>query len=170
MRPRGFTPHIGALVQDAAELRHRISELGITQTEAARHLGLTVDGLAKQLSGARPVSRQTALLLAHLQRDRIGIPMQQYELQPPVDWVLWDTLMREQMAAMSGHPDNGGPYDAEPMRFHQANRHWLAEYRKHDWRRAILLERYLVKRINALANRGRSPKQKGRGQLPVPGG
>jgi hypothetical protein len=36
--------------------------------------------------------------------------------------------------------------------------------------RAILLERYLVKRINALNNRHRSPHQKSRGQLPVPGG
>jgi hypothetical protein len=42
-----------------AQLHARIGKLGISRAEAARHLGLTRDGLAKQLSGVRPVSRQT---------------------------------------------------------------------------------------------------------------
>ena len=46
-----------------AELRARIDRLGLTYTAAAPLLGLTLDGLRKQMAGLRPVSRQTAIIL-----------------------------------------------------------------------------------------------------------
>ena len=51
-----------------AELRDRVKALKLTYREAAEHLGLTLDGLNKQMSGARPVSRQTELLLGYVER------------------------------------------------------------------------------------------------------
>ena len=47
----------------AAELRARIRRLGITQTEAAERLGLSPNGLYKQLHGERKVGRQTEVIL-----------------------------------------------------------------------------------------------------------
>ena len=47
----------------AAELRARIKRLGVSQTEAAERLGLSVNGLYKQLHGERKVSRQTEIIL-----------------------------------------------------------------------------------------------------------
>ena len=47
----------------AAELRARIKRLGISQTEAAERLGLSANGLYKQLHGERKVSRQTEIIL-----------------------------------------------------------------------------------------------------------
>jgi hypothetical protein len=55
------------------ELRSRIDKLGLTYTAAAEQLGLTLDGLQKQMRGARPVSRQTEIILGMLeavQKDR----------------------------------------------------------------------------------------------------
>jgi len=51
-------------------LRARIKRLGITYSEAARRLGLTRDGLNKQMNGANPVSRQTELLLGYLEQQQ----------------------------------------------------------------------------------------------------
>jgi hypothetical protein len=59
---------------DSHELRQRLGALGYTQRRAAEKLGLSVEGLAKQLYGARPVSRQTAIiveLLEHIERPEI---------------------------------------------------------------------------------------------------
>jgi hypothetical protein len=50
-------------------LRARIDELGLTYTEAALRLGLTLDGLQKQMRGARKVSRQTEIILGYLERE-----------------------------------------------------------------------------------------------------
>jgi hypothetical protein len=47
----------------AADLRARIKRLGISQTEAAERLGLSANGLYKQLHGERKVSRQTEIIL-----------------------------------------------------------------------------------------------------------
>ena len=47
----------------AHELRRRIAALGLTQREMASRLGLSRNGLFKQLAGERKVSRQTELLL-----------------------------------------------------------------------------------------------------------
>ena len=49
------------------ELRTAIKALGLTYREAAGHLGLTLDGLNKQMRGDRPVSRQTELLLGYVE-------------------------------------------------------------------------------------------------------
>jgi hypothetical protein len=49
-------------------LRRRIDRMGVTYVEAAKALGLTYDGLQKQMRGTNPVSRQTALLLEYLER------------------------------------------------------------------------------------------------------
>ena len=66
------------------ELRARIEKLGLTYTAAAPLLGLTLDGLRKQMGGLRPVSRQTALLLGYLEeKARDGRPRPQAEL--PLD-------------------------------------------------------------------------------------
>jgi len=51
------------------ELRARIKRLGITYARAAELLGLSLDGLNKQMRGDRQVSRQTAIVLAGLERD-----------------------------------------------------------------------------------------------------
>jgi hypothetical protein len=45
------------------ELRARIKRLGMTYAEAAEGLGLTLDGLNKQMRGVNAVSRQTAIIL-----------------------------------------------------------------------------------------------------------
>lgn len=52
------------------ELRARIRRIGITYTEAAERLGLTLDGLNKQMRGVNAVSRQTALLLGYVEREQ----------------------------------------------------------------------------------------------------
>jgi hypothetical protein len=49
------------------KLRARIDKLGLTYTEAAKRLGLTMDGLHKQMRGDRPVSRQTEIILSMLE-------------------------------------------------------------------------------------------------------
>jgi hypothetical protein len=51
-----------------SELRRRLDSLGITYTAAAVRLGLTLAGLNHQMRGERPVSRQTELLLQHLEK------------------------------------------------------------------------------------------------------
>jgi len=52
-----------SLTISGPELRARIKRLGLTYGQAAERLGLTLDGLNKQMSGARKVSRQTAIIL-----------------------------------------------------------------------------------------------------------
>jgi hypothetical protein len=66
---------------EGSELRRRLDRLGITYTAAAARLGLTLAGLNHQMRGERPVSRQTELLLEHLEtasaqprRRRAGAP------------------------------------------------------------------------------------------------
>ena len=51
---------------DGRGLRSRIDNLGFSYVQVARWLGLTVDGLHKQMTGARRVSPQTILLLEQL--------------------------------------------------------------------------------------------------------
>lgn len=46
-----------------AELRERIKRIGWSYTHAAEKLGLSLSGLNGQMSGERPVSRQTVLIL-----------------------------------------------------------------------------------------------------------
>ena len=55
-------------------LRARIKRLGVTYTEAADLLGLTRDGLNKQMNDTNPVGRQTVLLLDCLEKLRIAAP------------------------------------------------------------------------------------------------
>jgi hypothetical protein len=55
---------------DARELRMRLKRLRLTITEAAPLVGLTYDGLHRQLHGGRKVSRQTEIILGYLERDR----------------------------------------------------------------------------------------------------
>ena len=49
------------------ELRQRLERLGRPFTQLAPLLGLSIDGLNKQMNGARPVSRQTELLLDYVE-------------------------------------------------------------------------------------------------------
>jgi hypothetical protein len=49
------------------ELRARIKRLGMTYARAADQLGLTLDGLNKQMRGDRKVGRQTEIILGHLE-------------------------------------------------------------------------------------------------------
>jgi hypothetical protein len=58
----------------ADDLCERVDRLGITYVEVARRLGLTADGLYKQMHGARKVSRQTELLLDVLELFPDGHP------------------------------------------------------------------------------------------------
>ena len=51
------------------ELRDRIKALGLTYAEAAQRLGLSRDGLNKQMRDVTAVSRQTALLLGHVEEE-----------------------------------------------------------------------------------------------------
>ena len=50
-----------------SELKARLDRLSLTRGEAAAALGLTLRGLYHQMSGERPVSRQTELLLEVLE-------------------------------------------------------------------------------------------------------
>ena len=68
----------------AAALRARIKRLGISQTEAAERLGLSANGLYKQLHGERKVSRQTEIILDLIEEvQRLQSSRRQDE--PPVD-------------------------------------------------------------------------------------
>jgi hypothetical protein len=58
---------------DGSELRRRLDRLGRSYTELAPLLGLTINGLHHQMRGVRKVSRQTELLLEHLEIDRSGL-------------------------------------------------------------------------------------------------
>jgi hypothetical protein len=55
---------------DKAEFRKRIDRLKMPRDEIAAQLGLSVPGLNHQLYGLRAVSRQTELLLEHLEREQ----------------------------------------------------------------------------------------------------
>jgi transcriptional regulator with XRE-family HTH domain len=75
----------------AAELRARIKRLGISQTEAAERLGLSVNGLYKQLHGERKVSRQTEIILDQIEevqqlREEVQrLRDNQRQAEPPLD-------------------------------------------------------------------------------------
>jgi hypothetical protein len=49
------------------ELRARVKRLGMTYARAAELLGLSLDGLNKQMRGTTPVSQQTAIILILLE-------------------------------------------------------------------------------------------------------
>ena len=51
-------------------MRVRVERLGLTYTAAAPLLGLTLDGLRKQMGGDRPVSRQTEIILDQIEELR----------------------------------------------------------------------------------------------------
>jgi len=51
------------------ELRTRIDRLGLRYNEAAMRLGLTINGLQKQMRGERRVSRQTEMLLGYVEKE-----------------------------------------------------------------------------------------------------
>jgi hypothetical protein len=53
---------------DGSELRRRLKGLGYSHRVAAAKLGLSMDGLTKQLYGVRPVSRQTAIIVELCER------------------------------------------------------------------------------------------------------
>jgi hypothetical protein len=50
-----------------AELRERLDRLGRPYTRLAALLGLSIDGLHKQMRGDRAVSRQTEIILEQLE-------------------------------------------------------------------------------------------------------
>jgi transcriptional regulator with XRE-family HTH domain len=52
------------------ELRNRLKRLGMTYARAAERLGLSLDGLNKQMRGDRPVSRQTEIILGYLEKEQ----------------------------------------------------------------------------------------------------
>ena len=54
----------------AEELLDRVDRLGLTHAEVARRLGLTPNGLYKQLHGERKVSRQTELLIGYVEKEQ----------------------------------------------------------------------------------------------------
>jgi hypothetical protein len=56
------------------ELRRRLRRLGRPYTKLAPLLGLSIDGLHKQMRGVTAVSRQTELLLEQLERGCIAVP------------------------------------------------------------------------------------------------
>jgi hypothetical protein len=53
----------------AGELHDRVHALELPLERVAPLLGLSVSGLVKQMSGQRPVTPQTALLIAYVERD-----------------------------------------------------------------------------------------------------
>jgi hypothetical protein len=57
----------GAISGD--KLRARVKRLGITYAQAAERLGLSLDGLNKQMRGDHKVSRQTEIVLDYLERE-----------------------------------------------------------------------------------------------------
>jgi hypothetical protein len=60
-----------------AELRQRLDRLGRPYTRLAPLLGLSIDGLHKQMRGDRPVTRQTELLLEKLEAPPCAATRQQ---------------------------------------------------------------------------------------------
>ena len=50
-----------------AQLRARIERLGLSQAAMAERLGLSLNGLVKQLRGERRVSRQTEIILDQIE-------------------------------------------------------------------------------------------------------
>jgi hypothetical protein len=80
-----------------AQLRARIKRMGITYARAAERLGLSLDGLNKQMRGDNPVSQQTAIILRML------------ELQPGLNQEgRWDAERQmEQLRRASGDQEFG---------------------------------------------------------------
>jgi hypothetical protein len=68
----------------ATEFRARLDRLGLPRQEAADRLGLSLNGLFHQMRGDRPVSRQTELLLGHLEREQARHKRQPRSRQRPV--------------------------------------------------------------------------------------
>jgi hypothetical protein len=57
-----------------AELRRRLDQQQRPYTQLAPLLGLSVDGLHKQMRGERAVSRQTEMLLEQLEKGCLAEP------------------------------------------------------------------------------------------------
>jgi len=65
---------------DGAELRRRLDRLGRPYTQLAPLLGLSINGLHKQMRGERAVSRQTEMLLEQLElRGQTELVLKQLE-------------------------------------------------------------------------------------------
>jgi len=65
----GYTMGINSSTITGDELRTRIDRLGLRYNEAAMRLGLTINGLQKQMRGERRVSRQTEMLLGYVEKE-----------------------------------------------------------------------------------------------------
>jgi hypothetical protein len=68
----------------ATEFRAHLDRLGLPRQEAADRLGLSLNGLFHQMRGDRPVSRQTELLLEHLEREQARHKRRPRSRQRPV--------------------------------------------------------------------------------------
>jgi hypothetical protein len=60
----------GTFVMKGTELRRRLNRFARPYTELAPLLGLSIDGLHKQMRGDRHVTRQTEIILERLEADR----------------------------------------------------------------------------------------------------
>jgi hypothetical protein len=91
------------------ELRLRVLALDMPQTEVAYHLGLSLNGLVKQMRGERRVSKQTELLVAYF--DAFG-PIQTGGGKGR----LMSRFVREQLAqrAAATEPDHKPPGRRRP--------------------------------------------------------
>jgi len=68
----------------ATEFRARLDRLGLPRQEAADRLGLSLNGLFHQMRGDRPVSRQTEIILGHLEQEQARQDRQRRSRQRPV--------------------------------------------------------------------------------------
>ena len=106
-----------------ADLRARIDALGVPYALIASWLGLTIDGLHKQLRGDRAVSPQTALLLGHIEHEarliRVGIEDQHGE----VDEQRWrrETRRYARAAAQRSTARHGA---GKPLKRRRLNSGW----------------------------------------------
>jgi hypothetical protein len=72
-----------------AELRARVDAIGVPYALIAPWLGLTIDGLHKQLRGDRAVTPQTALLLGNIETSARSIRVGIEDAQGKVDEERW---------------------------------------------------------------------------------
>jgi transcriptional regulator with XRE-family HTH domain len=70
-----------------AELRERVKRLGMTYARAAERLGLSLDGLNKQMRGDHRVGRQTVIILDFLERE--WRPKPRRRLPRDLSKILW---------------------------------------------------------------------------------
>lgn len=104
--PRRSPPHPGRFLQ-----RHYLAPLAMTQTEAARHLGISRRRLNELIQGHRGMSPDTAIRCAIA----FGVPVAQW-LALQSDWdsyQAWKTVRRQVRGAT--FPDSSGA-TASPSR------------------------------------------------------